>query len=307
MIGLRLLQEFLDGIDTKEFSEAYITKKRAYECLDLAACIFARDTRALKRETEITTAAEQQEYPLPPSFIDLYMRDADDNFFVRYTGDNNIISWPIQIPPDYIYLMHETTPQDYPPHFSIEDVHAEQALITGAATSPGAAANGRSILEDSTKNFLTTNRVCPRDRIYNNTAGAEGMVLSVIDATHLYTALFSGNNIEEWDASDTYTIIPATAALIKLAYPSLTAGHKIAVPYVSLPSPVFWDLGAWTYPERVCKAITSGAAALFKTGKTEYQEAQSLGNLFDAEVLRYKIEQGAKTLKQKSGRGRYRW
>jgi len=306
MIGLRLLQEFLDGIDTKEFSEAYITQKRAYECLDMAACIFARETRALKREIEITTVAEQQEYPLPPAFIDLYMRDSDNNFFVRYTGDNNILCWPIQIPPDYVYQMHETTPRDYPPHFSIEDVKTEQTLITGTATAPGAATNGRSILEDTTKNFLAADRVCPRDRIYNHTANAEGIVLSVIDATHLSTALFSGINIEEWDSADTYTIIPATTNILKLAYPPLTAGHKIAVPYVSLPPPVFWELGAWTYPERVCKAIASGAAALFKTSKTEYQEAQSLGNLFDAEVLRYKIEQGAKTLKQQAGRGRHR-
>ena len=59
-------------------------------------------------------------------------------------------------------------------------------------------------------------------------------------------------------------------------------------------------------PERVCQAIVSGAASLFKTSKTEYHEAQNLGTLFDAEVLRYKIEQGAKVLKQGPSRRRER-
>lgn len=306
MIGQRLLQEFLDGIDTKEFSEGYLTKKRAYEYLDLAACIFVRETRALKSELEISTVEDQQEYPLPPSFIDLYMRDRNNNFFVRYVGPD-ATRWPVQAPEEYIWKKNYTTSVDYPAYFCIVETttHARPE-ITGTATAAGAEAQGRCILEDTEKDFLGDNRVCPRDAIYNTTTGAAGIVLEVIDAAHLYCALFNGNEIGAWEDEDEYIIRPAAAPIFKLEAPALTSGNKITVPYISLPPPVFWEIGSWMLPERVCKAIVSGAASLFKTGKTEYKEAQSLGALFDAEVLRYKIEQGARVLKQGPSRRRER-
>jgi hypothetical protein len=181
-----------------------------------------------------------------------------------------------------------------------------RAEISGAAVADGPASQGRCILEDSEKDFLGDDRVWPRDAIYNTTTGAAGYVLSVKDATHLYCALFDDNEITGWTTDNEYIIRPAAAPLLRLECPALTAGNIIAIPYVTLPPPVFWEIGSWMLPERVCKAIVSGACALFKTGKTEYQEAQSLGALFDAEVLRYKIEQGAKILKQGPSRRRER-
>ena len=307
MIGLRLLQEFLDGIDTKEFSAGYLTKKRAYECLDMSACIFCRDTRALKAETEILTVEDQQEYPLPPGFIDLYMRDLNDNFFVRHTGAD-ATRWPVQVSEERIFRMNKTEASDYFSYFCIvEKDTPARSVISGKATNAGAAAQGRCILEDTAADFLDGNRVWPRDTIYNTTRNSAGYVLDVIDETHLYCALFDDDSdIGAWTKDDAYIIRPAPAPIFKLECPALTTGETIALPYVTLPPPVFWEIGSWMLPERVCKAIVSGAAALFKTGKTEYKEAQSLGALFDAEVSRYKIEQGARVLKQGPSRRRQR-
>ena len=309
MIGQRLLQEFIDGIDTKEFSDAYLTKKRAYECLDMTACIFCRETRALKSEIDITTVEDQQEYPLPPAFIDLYMRDRDNNFFVRHTDiTTDETSWPVQVSEERIFRQNLTEASDSPAHFCIvEKDTPTRAEISGAATDDGAElAGGRCILEDTEKDFLGADRVWPRDEIYNTTTDAAGYILEVIDETHLYCALFDGNEIADWTNKDTYIIRPSPAPLFKLDAPALSAGNIITVPYVTLPPPVFWEIGSWMLPERVCKAIASGAAALFKTSKTEYKEAQSLGALFDAEVSRYKIEQGARVLKQGPSRRRER-
>lgn len=305
MIGKRLTEEFLDAIDTKELSEGFITQKRAYECLDLAAAIYVRETRSLHKTINITTVAEQQEYPLPPDFIDLYMRDNNDKIFLRYTNGDGEVSWPVMAPEEHIYRLDYSEPAENPACFAIVNNENEPALITGAADVAGAAVTGRCILQDNDRLFLTTHRVWPRDLIYNHTDESWGYVLGVIDATHLYTALFSGTN-NDWTGADTYTIIPGYKQLLKLDAPSLTAGHTIAVPYVSMPAPVFWELGSWNFPERVCRAIVSGGAALFKTSKTEYKEAESLGALFDAEVKRYKLEMGRKALQAGPSRKRQR-
>jgi hypothetical protein len=206
---------------------------------------------------------------------------------------------------DRLYLDNYIDNQDFPSYFALIDTATQPTLITGTATAAGTATNGRCILADNTKHFLTTNLVYPRDIIYNSTDQSLGIVLAVIDDTHLYCALFAGTD-NDWTDADAYTIQPSSKKTLVLAMPALTAGYTIDVVYVCMPAPVYWDFAAWNFPDRTCQAIASGGASLFKIGKTEYKESQSLGALFDSEVKQYKIEMGRMKLQQGPSRRRER-
>jgi len=90
MLGKNLLQLFLDALDTDELSDEYADRRKAFECLDRAASIFARETGVLTASVDIATAADTQAYDLPPDFINLYMRNRRGHHFIRITdADGN--------------------------------------------------------------------------------------------------------------------------------------------------------------------------------------------------------------------------
>ena len=304
MNGKKLTQEWLGFCNQTVVDDNYASQLDIYDSLDTAACIYCRETRVLRGSVDITTEAGRQNYNMPPDFIDLYMQNSAKRFFIKYSDGTNTI-WPVLDSYERLFYENLTTNQDFPSYFAINDATANPALITGTATATGAATNGRCILTDSTKLFTTTDKVYPRDIIYNSTDGSLGVVLEVTDATHLYCALFGGTG-NDWTSSDAYIIQPATKKSLVLCAPSLTAGHTITIPYVCMPAPVYWDFGAWTFPERTCRAIASGGASVFKLKKTEYKESQALGALFDAEVKLFKTEEGRRKLQQGPSRRRER-
>ena len=306
MNGKMLTRQFLDFIDVKDVSDDYASQRRIYEALDMAAAIFCRETRTLHDDDYLTTVVGVQRYDLPPDFIDLWMKSSKGSFFIRYTDGINY-SFPPLTPYERIYRDNLTTAQEIPNRFAIMDKGTATAAITGSATAAGAVVNSKSILTDSTRNFLTTHRAYPRDVVYNATTGAMGYVLSVIDATRLYTALFdgtAGNN--GWAVSDMYTIQPSAEKELILDAPSATAGHVMHVSYVCMPTPVFSDFDTWSFPPRTCRAIASGGAAIFKMDKTQYIESKALGGHFVDEITRFKIEQGRQKLQEGPSRRRER-
>lgn len=306
MNGKMLTRQFLDFIDTKEVSDDYASQRRIYEALDMAAGIFCRETRILHSEVSLTTIAGVQRYDLPPDFIDLYMRSTRGRFFIRYADGYNYF-FPLLTPLERIYRDNLITAQEIPNRFAIADKNTTAVAITGTATAAGVAANGRAILTDSTRNFLTTHRTWPRDVIYNGTTAAMGYVLSVINATSLFTALFdgtAGNN--GWTSANTYTIQPSAEKELILEAPAATSGHIMHVSYVCMPTPVFSDFDAWSFPSRTSRAIASGASAIFKMDKTQYTESKALGGYFSDEINRLKIEQGRQKLQEGPSRRRER-
>ncbi|OPY16062.1 MAG: hypothetical protein A4E69_00331 [Syntrophus sp. PtaB.Bin138] len=304
MNGKMLTRQFLDFIDTSELSDNYAAQRRIYECLDMSASIFCRETKSIHNEATITTVAGQQAYDLPPDFIDLYIQTARERFPIRYS-DLTTYTWPTKTTHERIYLQNLQTSQSLPSHFAIVDRQTDESLVTGSASSAGAKVNGQCVLTDSAQLFLTLHRVWPRDVVHNAVDGSMGYVLETVTETSLKTALFDGTN-DDWTLSDAYTIQPASEKQLLLDAPSLTSGHVIHIPYVGMPAPIFSDFGFWHFPPRTCRAIAAGAASLFKLGKTEYKEAQVLGQLFNDEIKQFKIELGAAKLKEGPSRRRQR-
>jgi len=290
MLGRMLKQLFLDAIDQAELDASYATEREVWEKLDEAACIFCREIKDLHAEAQITTVAGQQRYDLPGGFIGLYLVKSNGKFFLKYhDGDN--YSFPLLSTEDKIYRDNLRTAQTWPNRFAIVDKNSLGSLITGTATAAGTLANGQCVLTDSTKLFTTTNRVWPRDIVYDTTQGSIGYVLSVTDATHLVVALFdSAGAADGITLNDGYTIQPASKQQILLDAPSEASGHTMYVPYICLPEPVFSDLGFWRFSPETAKAMVDGAASLMKMPKREYQEAMQIGGKFAQELSRKRIE-----------------
>lgn len=304
MNGRMLTQEFLDAIDTRELSDDYASQRKVYECLDMAAGIFCRETRHLTTSVTVPTVPGQQVYDLPPDFIDLYMQSLPGRYYIRYTAQEQV-SWPVKVDYEVIYQNNRTEAEAWPNCFAITSPRNAANLLKGTVSDACPVQDGRCILTDANRDFLNAHRVYPRDMVHNTTTGSMGIVLDVIERSQVATAIFGGSS-QGFAPGDGYAIQAAAREQLWLPAPSLSTGHEIHIPYVCLPLPVFWDFGVWPFSARVCRAIAHGAAALFKTPKTEYREAQQLGAVFAEELKRYKVELGAQKLKSGTLRRRER-
>jgi len=288
MDGAKLKLTMLDFLDELTEDDLYAFARKMYDCLDLAAGIYARETLSLHAEEEITTVADQQAYDLPTGYVSLSMKNRRDRFFIKYYDGSNY-SFPIFDSWDRIYKSNLTDSKEWPNKFTIRDKPAKEELITGTTTAAGAASGGQCTLTDTSKAFTTTDRVYPRDIVHNTSDGSTGYVLSVTDANNLVTALFAGTD-DDWTSGDGYVIQPAAEKQIFLDAPSQTAGHTIYVPYATTPSPVFSDYGFWRISPRSCRGICAGAASIFKMPKREFTESRQIGGLFAAEIERARRE-----------------
>jgi hypothetical protein len=295
MDGRQLLQAVLDQLDdTSQVRRE--DRRRIFRALDLAAQAFCRFTRIYRRSVTVTTAEGEQHHDLPPDFLDLYMQRPNGRRYVRYTAGADV-TWPAVVPWEQIYRLNLTERQETPSRVAIREQETTPALITGTATAPGAESRGAAVLTDAAKNFLTTNRVWPRDAIHNQTKDSDGIVLAVTDATHLQVALFDGKS-KGITSGDTYTIVPATRERLSLEAPAASAGHAIDIPYVGMPDPVYSDYGSWRLSDARCYGIASGAAMLLKLPESSWQEAQVLSRGFMEEVKQTNRETARRVLRE---------
>lgn len=301
----RWLYHFLD---VPEGGNAdYLTEMKAYDCLDMAADMFIRDARILHNEIPISTVSGQSSYLLPADFLALYIRTRSGRYCIRYEAGTAKAA-PVLCSYDEIFLLDEEDARDVPSNFAITEIGPADIPppLTGTVTATAAASGGRSVLTDADADFVWDG-IAPRDVVVNATSGATGLVLDVVDATHLGVAIFdSAGAPAGWTDDDAYSIQSATRQKIVLPAPSATAGHIMTVPYLCKPLPVYSDFGVWPLPDRTCKALAAGAAAIFKLPKTEYVESKALGGLFNEELRRYQIERGARNLQSNTGRHRER-
>lgn len=305
MDGKSLFKAVQDRLPDLSQSTAELQARPIWKALDLAAQTFCRITRIYTRSTTLTTVLNQQDYTLPPDFLDLYMQRSDGRRFVRYAAGVDI-SWPRIVPWGEIFRADLATSQDAPARAAIRETETVAALIAGTTTAVGAVARGVAILTDSTKAFLTTNKVWPRDTIHDETSGADGIVVEVTDATHLKCVLFDGK-FTGFHNGDAYTIVPASRMQLSLEAPAAVAGHTITVPYVGMPDPVYHDYGSWRFSEPRCYGIASGAAALLELPENSWEEARVMNGQFVEEIRRTNSEIAQRVIRETRRPARSGW
>lgn len=288
MDGKQLTQAVLDRAQDNNAAAWATDRRRIFEALDQTCAVFCRELRTFQGTAVLTTVEGQQDYDLPPDFIDTALATRAGRPLIKYAAGTNL-HWPRLATYDEIFRLALTDSQEVPSRICVRDKETDTAPITGAAEATISRVYGLSVLEDTTKAFTTTDRVWPRDVIHNENDRSDGYVVEVMDATHLRCALFDGKK-NYFSNSDAYIISPASQMQLTLEAPAATAGHILTIPYFGLPNPVYSDYGAWRMEDRICRGIAWGAAALLELPDMSFEEAKVMNGQFMEEIRRTKIE-----------------
>ncbi len=273
----RKLRELLDESSTS----SWLDTRTSYDYLYEAAIEFVSRTDCLREEQSITTVADQAGYTLNADFIKLYLKNSDNNFYIKYNDGttNHFIRHR-----DYEDVIYgdNTTSTTIPNYFSIIDDSTKDTQLSSTTTSAGAASGGEATLTDTAANFAD---VSPGDIVHNTTDGSDGVVLSKTSSTVLVTALFDGTD-DDWTSGDSYVIQPQ--ARFKLVFdpaPS-TASHTVTVYYVKRPDPVYSDYRIYRIPTTHLDSLVEYANFKYKLRDSEPGFADRFLTYWDRKVRR---------------------
>lgn len=274
--SLLRLQELLQEDSTSTF----IDTRTSYEYIWEAAQDFVARTGCITGTQDITTVAETSTYDLEPDFMELFLRDSNNEFVVKYY-DTSAYTFIKHRAYDAVITSNNTTSTSIPWSFSIRDKRSDATAVTGTTTSDGADSGGECVLTDSTATFTCN----PGDMVHNSTDGSHGIVLALTSTTAVVTALFGGTN-NDWTSSDAYTIMPQAMKQIILDPPSSTAGHTVTIEYIKRPHPVFSYYRSYRIPPQYMNAVLKYAAWLYKYRDREPSSGDAWYKYYDAQVER---------------------
>jgi hypothetical protein len=258
MDGKALLYELRNALN-EDSDSGFLDNRTSYSYLNEAASEFVSRAKCLKATQAITTEEDTAGYTLNADFLELYLKDEQNNLFIKYNDGNTdtFIKWK-----DYedIIYANNTTSTSIPGNFTFIDDPTLDSQITGTATSAGAASAGKSALADTAADFSDASA---GDIVHNTTDDSDGIILSKTSSTELVTALFGGTN-NDWRSSDVYVIQPQGRIQLILDPPPDTAGHTVTVQYIQRPKPVYSDYDMWRFQPQHFVAIYKYAAFLYK-------------------------------------------
>lgn len=253
--ALRFLRMLLNEASTSD----YLDNRSSFEYIWSAAKEFVDRSSCLTSTQSISTVANQPEYTLNADFMRLYLRNEDNNYYLKYNNGSADQFVLFKEKEDIIY-QNSTGSVEIPPKFYIEDDPNLDTQISSTATAVGASSGGVATLTDGTAPFAD---VSAGDIVHNTTDGSDGYVVSKTSTSVLVTALFDGTN-NDWTAADSYIIQPQARLRLVFNPPPSTSGHTATVYYVQKPNPVFGDYGIYRLQEQHMQAIIYYAAWLYK-------------------------------------------
>lgn len=262
---------------------SFLDNKTSYYYGHCAATAFVRRTHCLKNTQSITTVADQSDYTLNADFLEMYIKDDDLDYVIKYNdGTNN--SFVKFKPYQEIVVGNNTTSQLIPSHFGILDDQTLDSQVTGTTTSAGASSLGQTTLTDTAADFSD---VSAGDVVHNVTDGSDGIVISKTSSTVLKTALFGGTD-NDWTNGDTYVVQPRGRMKIVLDPAPSTAAHTITVYYIQSPAPVYTDYGIYRFQQEYTLALVQYAAWLYKYKGKEPNTGDNWYKYWDAETRQAK-------------------
>lgn len=264
-------------------TSGYLDQKATYTYLWRAAVEMSRRLLYPRGTDTVTTVSGQvDQYKLASDFLCLYLRDSNDEFFVRYYNNSAYSNLRMKDESD-IFENYTTNSQAIPGGFAITDYRQSIPRVMGTATATGATSAGECTLTDSAASFAST--ASAGDTIHNTTDGSTGYVLSVTSNTAVVTALFGGTG-NEWTSADAYTLVPQKRYQLTFDAPPSTTGHTVTVPYVKRPSPVYSHYGSYPFPADLTMALVNYAAWLYKYRDSQPSFGDRYFSIFDRDVRR---------------------
>ena len=272
---LRNLRELLNESTTSE----WLDTRSSYSFLYQAAVEFVRRTQCLKNEQSITTVASQSGYTLNADFMEMYLKDKENELYVKYNDGTNDYFIKFKDYEDIIYE-NNTTAKSIPDFFTIIDDSTKDTRLSSTTTSAGTSSGGECTLTDTTADFSD---VSAGDVVHNTTDGSDGVVLSKTSSTALVTALFDGTD-NDWTLGDAYVIQPQARLKIVFDPAPSTASHTATIYYIQRPVPVYSDYGIYRIQSQYLLALVYYAIALYEYRDDEPLVSNKMYQAFDREV-----------------------
>jgi hypothetical protein len=281
MDGKSLTNGLAKLLNENSTTSGFIDLRTSYDNIYEAVLEFSRRTRALTASQTITTVANQTNYDLNADFLELYLRDSQNQYIVKYNDGTNDYFLTFR---DYeaVSYANQTDSVTLPTNFSIIDKQSLTDRITGTVTSAGALAIGECSCIDSSAPFAN---VKVGDDIHNTTDGSDGVVIAVTSTSSLVTALFGGTD-NDWDSSDAYVIVPQGRMQLVLNPPPSTSGHTVTIKYVQKPDPVYSPYRTYRFDRQFESAIIKYAAWLYKYRDGEPNFGDAFYKYWDMNVRR---------------------
>ena len=280
MDGKTLLERLQEALN-EDSTSGFLNDKNSYFYLWEAANEFVSKTNIFKSSQDISTVADQGGYTLNADFAELYLRDFDIRFIVKY-NDGSINSF---IPyKDYNEIIYEdnTTSVAKPSFFTVIDDTTLDTRLSSTTTSAGAKTAGECTLTDTTADFSD---VSAGDTVHNTDDGSSGIVLSKTSNTVLVTALFGGT-ADDWSNGDAYVIQPQGRMKIELSPPPSNSSHTVTLFNNPTVPPVFSDYGMYRIPLQYINVIIKYAAWLYKYRDREPDFGDAWYKYYDREIRR---------------------
>ena len=252
-----------------------------------AAIEVSSRSRALTASQTITTVAGQSAYRLNADFLDVFPADRENRKYVSFFKAGSAS-------PDYLFVKDYTSllfannaSASDPGGFAITDATILDQK-SGSATADGVAANGESILTDSSADFST---VAAGDIVHNATTGDSGYVTVVSSGTSLTTCLFDESSTAGgWSSGDDYFITPQGRFSLVLDAPSGATGDSVVVTYIKRPAPVFSPYRGYSFPAAHKMALVYYAAHLYRNRGREPGYADDFLKRFEMEIRKFARE-----------------
>lgn len=259
-------------------NSSWLDSKSTYNYLFEAACEINQRTHSLISTQSITTVADQSAYTLNADFLNLYLTDDSNRYFIKYNDGSNDYFIYLK---DYesIIFGNNTTSVSIPSQFGLIST-STGSNITGTVTSAGALSNGECTLTDSGATFSSS--VSVGDEVHNTTDDSHGYILAVTSNTALVTALFGGTD-NDWDSSDAYVVVPQGRWQIVLDPPPSTASHTLTVYYAQRPNPVYAPYRKYGFKQELKPALVKYAAWLYKYRDREPNFGDAFYQIFDGQ------------------------
>lgn len=284
MDGRGLVGEVLSCLDRRAADALLFGEKVIYDCLDEAACTFARISGSIYNSVTITTTADQQSYPLPPDFIRPLTKDRGQNYVGKYVTPAGDVSWPRATSYEKVFRSDLTAAAEQPKRFCIVQNPTAAEQISGTITAAGASGGGRAELHDDTADFSA---VMVRDAVYNLTRRTTGIVLT---AGAILTCAMFPSGRGGFVIGDSYVIRPESREQLLFDSRSSISGATLTLPYVSLPRPVYSDYDFLGLAPETCRAIAAEAAFLLATRVESLKPDPILHQRFLAELQQHKVD-----------------
>lgn len=275
--ALRSLRQLLSEASDSTFMDT----KTSYEYLWQAAIEFTDRTSCLTNTQSISTVANQAAYSLDADYMKIYLKNSDNNYFLKYNDGsaNSFINFKEK---DSLIYQNSTGSTTVPSWFYIEDEPTLNTQITGTISAAGALSGGQVTLTDTSVATKFSN-ASAGDAVHNTTDSSAGYVISKTSATALVTALFDGTD-NDWDLADAYVLQPQGRMRLVLSPPPSTASHTITFYYVQRPAPVFSNYGVYRFQPQHMRAIINYTAWLYKYRDREPNYGDKFYQIFELET-----------------------